>query len=80
MLKAGIIGLGKMGLSHCAILNAQPDVDLAGVCDKSKFLTWVLSKYGNHRCFDDYKKIGNRIKKILGLLWDYWSSISKEKT
>lgn len=57
MLKAGIIGLGKMGLSHCAILNAQTDVDLAGVCDKSKFLTWVLSKYGNHRCFDDYKKM-----------------------
>ena len=28
MLKAGIIGLGKMGLSHCAILNAQPDVEL----------------------------------------------------
>jgi predicted dehydrogenase len=57
MLKAGIIGLGKMGLSHCAILNAQPDVDLVGVCDKSKFLTWVLSKYGNHRCFDDHKNM-----------------------
>ena len=57
MLKAGIIGLGKMGLSHCAILNAQLDVELVGVCDKSKFLTWVLSKYGNHKCFDDYKKM-----------------------
>ena len=57
MLNAGIIGLGKMGLSHCAILNAQPDVELAGVCDKSKFLTWTLSKYGKHRCFDDYKKM-----------------------
>jgi predicted dehydrogenase len=57
MLKAGIIGLGKMGLSHCAIVNAQPDVDLVCVCDKSRFLTWVLSKYGNHKCFDDYKKM-----------------------
>jgi len=57
MLKAGIIGLGKMGLSHCAILNAQPDVDLVCVSDKSKFLTWTLSKYGNHQCFDNYKKM-----------------------
>lgn len=46
-----------MGLSHCAILNAQPEVELTGVCDKSKFLTWTLSKYGNHKCFDDYKKM-----------------------
>lgn len=57
MLKAGIIGLGKMGLSHCAIVNAQPDVELMAVCDKSKFLTWMLGKYGEHQCYDDYKKM-----------------------
>ena len=57
MLKAGIIGLGKMGLSHCAIVNAQPGVELTAVCDKSKFLTWMLEKYGNHKCYDDYRKM-----------------------
>ena len=57
MLKAGIIGLGKMGLSHCAIVNAQRDVDLVAVCDKSKFLTWMLEKYGKHQSYDDYKKM-----------------------
>lgn len=57
MLKAGIIGLGKMGLSHCAIVNAQPGVELVAVCDKSKFVTWMLDKYGNHQCYDDYKKM-----------------------
>lgn len=57
MLKAGIIGLGKMGLSHCAIVNAQPDVELVAVCDKSKIVTWMLEKYGNHQCYDDYKKM-----------------------
>ena len=35
MLRAGIIGLGKMGISHCAILGAHPDVDLVSVCDAS---------------------------------------------
>jgi len=57
MLKAGIIGLGKMGLSHCALVNAQPDVELAAVCDKSKFVTWLLEKYGGHQCYSDYKKM-----------------------
>ncbi|MFC1773650.1 Gfo/Idh/MocA family protein [Pseudomonadota bacterium] len=57
MLKAGIIGLGKMGLSHCGIINAQPGVKLVAVCDKSKFLTWMLEKYGKHQCYDDYKKM-----------------------
>ena len=60
MLKAGIIGLGKMGLSHCALVNAQPDVDLVAVCDKSKFVTWLLEKYGNHTCYSDYKKMFDR--------------------
>ncbi len=57
MLKAGIIGLGKMGLSHCALVNAHPGVDLVAVCDKSKFVTWLLDKYGNHQCYSDYKKM-----------------------
>ena len=35
MVRAGIIGLGKMGISHCAILGAHPDVDLVAVCDTS---------------------------------------------
>lgn len=57
MLKAGIIGLGKMGLSHCALVNAQADVELVAVCDKSKFVTWLLEKYGGHQCYSDYKKM-----------------------
>mgnify|MGYP002300003506 FL=1 len=30
MVKTVIIGLGKMGISHCSILGAHPDVDMAG--------------------------------------------------
>ena len=32
MLRAGIIGLGKMGISHAAIIGANPLVDLVAVC------------------------------------------------
>lgn len=57
MIKAGIIGLGKMGISHCSILNAHPDVNLIGACDTSKFLRWMLGKYSKIPVFDDYKKM-----------------------
>jgi predicted dehydrogenase len=57
MIRTGLIGLGKMGISHCAILNAHPNVDLVGVADTSKLLTWGIGKYSNISMFDDYKKM-----------------------
>jgi predicted dehydrogenase len=55
MVKAALIGLGKMGLSHCAILNAHPEVDFVGAVDTSKLLRWGLEKYSSIPIFDDYQ-------------------------
>lgn len=44
-LRVGIVGLGKMGLSHYAIFNAHPGVEVAGICDSSKYVLGVLEKY-----------------------------------
>ena len=57
MLRAGIIGLGKMGISHCAILGAHPDVNLVTVCDTSTLVTDAFKKYSRFECFSDYKKM-----------------------
>jgi predicted dehydrogenase len=57
MVKVGLIGAGKMGLSHLSILGAHPEVDVVGVCDTSKMVTDVLEKYGSFRGFADYKKM-----------------------
>ena len=57
MIKAAIIGLGKMGLSHCAILNAHPDVDLVAICDSSTFLLEAFNKYSRQKTYTDYKKM-----------------------
>ncbi len=57
MVKVGLIGAGKMGLSHLAILGAHPQVDVVGVCDTSKMVTDVLEKYGSFRGFSDYTKM-----------------------
>lgn len=57
MIKIGLIGAGKMGLSHLAILGAHPDVEIVGVTDTSKMVTDVLEKYSGYNCFSDYKKM-----------------------
>lgn len=53
MISVGVVGLGKMGISHLAMLNAHPDVEVRGVCDTSGYLLSVLGKYSGLRTFTD---------------------------
>ncbi len=57
MVKVGIIGLGKMGLSHHSIINAHPDVDVVGVCDSSGYVLDILNKYTGVPTFSDFEKM-----------------------
>lgn len=57
MVRAGIIGLGKMGISHCAIVAAHPNVDLVAVCDTSGLVIDAFKKYSRFETFGDYKKM-----------------------
>lgn len=57
MAKTCIIGLGKMGISHCAIVNAHPLLDLVAVCDTSTFVLDVFKKYSSVNCYTDYKEM-----------------------
>ncbi|WP_127903707.1 Gfo/Idh/MocA family protein [Solirhodobacter olei] len=43
-LRIAVVGLGKMGLSHFALINAHPEVR-AIACDTSGYLTDLLDKY-----------------------------------
>jgi predicted dehydrogenase len=62
MIKVGLIGAGKMGISHLAILGANPNVELVGVCDTSKIVIEALQKYSPFPCFTDYGKMLNEAK------------------
>jgi predicted dehydrogenase len=62
MVKIGLIGAGKMGISHLSILGAHPDVEVVGVCDTSKMVNDFLSKYGKFNCFTDYNKMTDEVK------------------
>jgi scyllo-inositol 2-dehydrogenase (NADP+) len=44
-LRAAVIGLGKMGLSHHCIVNTHPQVTLTAVCDSSRYVLDLLAKY-----------------------------------
>lgn len=48
-----MVGLGKMGLSHVAIVRAHPEVDLVAACDTTAYLTDVLSKHTGLKCYDN---------------------------
>jgi predicted dehydrogenase len=55
MLRAGIIGLGKMGLSHAAIVNGNEKVTLVAVCDTSSLILQAFKKYSEIATYTDYK-------------------------
>jgi scyllo-inositol 2-dehydrogenase (NADP+) len=57
MIRAGLIGVGKMGLSHYAILGAHPRVEVAAICDSAGYITSALRKYTGVETFKDYRKM-----------------------
>ena len=58
MIRVGVVGVGKMGMSHLSILGAHPDVDVAGVCDQSSYVLSVIGKYSG---FPTYGSVGSMI-------------------
>jgi hypothetical protein len=44
-LRLGVVGLGKMGLSHLAMINAHPSVKVVAICDATGYVLDVLNKY-----------------------------------
>ena len=53
-IRLGIAGLGKMGLSHLALINAHPGIEVAAACDGLKYLTSNLGRFTGLTCYNDY--------------------------
>ncbi len=53
-LRGGIIGLGKMGLSHAAIVGPHPDAELTAVCDTSSLILDAFKKFTRVNVYSDY--------------------------
>ncbi|MGB2865491.1 MAG: Gfo/Idh/MocA family oxidoreductase, partial [Sedimentisphaerales bacterium] len=63
MLRGGVVGFGRMGLSHFSILNTHPNVDLVAVCDSSGF---VLKNAAEHMGVETFKNF-ERMLETMGL-------------
>ena len=44
MVRVALVGLGKMGISHQAIINAHPQADLVAVCDQTEYMLDIIGK------------------------------------
>jgi predicted dehydrogenase len=56
-IRVAVIGLGKMGLSHLAIINALNDFKVVAVCDSSPLVGGVVGKYGNFKYIGNYDDV-----------------------
>jgi predicted dehydrogenase len=57
MIRVGLVGVGKMGISHQAILGAHPRVEIAAICDSAAYLTSALRRHTGVRTFGDYREM-----------------------
>src|SRR5665213_1341404 len=57
MIRIAIAGLGKMGLSHLAILRTHPDVDVVAVCDTFGLMLNGLNRYAGLKTYTDYNEL-----------------------
>lgn len=57
MKNIALIGVGKMGISHLAIANQTPGIEVKAICDTSKPLLRVIEKNTKFVGFIDYKKM-----------------------
>ena len=57
MLKGGIVGFGRMGLTHFSILNNHPDVNFVSVCDSSSLMLKNIKRFMGIETFSDYKSM-----------------------
>ena len=56
MIRLGLVGLGKMGISHLSIANANPRTDVV-VCDTSAFLLDGIKRYTDCPVYKDYDEM-----------------------
>lgn len=57
MVRVGVVGLGKMGISHLSMIGAHPNVEVAAVCDSLGYALDVMNKYTGVNTYTDYAKM-----------------------
>ncbi|MCK8467177.1 Gfo/Idh/MocA family oxidoreductase [Microbacterium sp. KSW4-16] len=61
-IRVGVVGVGKMGLSHLAIVRALKNVELVGVVDATDYLLDILNKYTGAATYSSLDKMLDEAK------------------
>lgn len=61
MLKGGLIGFGRMGLTHFSILNSHPSVQFVGICDSSKLMLKNVKRFIGIPTFHDFREMLSQV-------------------
>lgn len=56
IVRLGVVGLGKMGISHFSIANAHPQTEVT-LCDASGYMIDIVGKYSSRPTFKDYDEM-----------------------
>jgi len=57
-VRVGIIGFGRMGITHYSIINTHPAVEMTAIADTSSMMLNMIKKYlPSVKMFEDYKDL-----------------------
>jgi predicted dehydrogenase len=62
IIKIGIIGMGRMGITHYSIIQSHPQVNVVAVADPSALILTMMSKYLSVKTFKDWNELFNEAK------------------
>ena len=55
-IKIGIIGAGRMGITHYSIINSHPEIEIESVADTSSLVLTMMKKYLPVKTYKDYNE------------------------
>lgn len=59
-VRIGIVGFGRMGITHFSIINTHPAVEMTAIADTSSMMLNMIKKYlPGTKMFEDYKDLLN---------------------
>ena len=61
-IKIGIIGAGRMGITHYSIINSHSDITITAVADPSGIILSMIDKYLPVKTYKDYNELITRSK------------------
>jgi scyllo-inositol 2-dehydrogenase (NADP+) len=56
-LRGAVIGFGRMGITHYAILNTHPDAEMVAVCDSSDLMLKNLKRFTRVQVYSDLSEM-----------------------